>query len=123
MIMVQAVEAVSAHQTDRVMQALIAGLEIEFGHGAGEALAQRFIEAEESDFLWQARVTERWLGSYGSAEEDAVELDRIAVLSRLDHRWFVAVSIVDGDGNAHGLIGRRQFRSEQAARQAFATAH
>ncbi|MGC6400321.1 hypothetical protein ACNI3Q_07055 [Sphingomonas sp. FW199] len=121
--MVQTVEGVSAHHTDRVIQALIAGLEIEFGHGAGEALAQRFIEAEESDFLWQARVTERWLGSYGSAEEDAVELDRIAVLSRLDHRWFVVVSIVDGDGNAHGLIGRRQFRSERAARQAFATAH
>jgi hypothetical protein len=123
MTMVQTVELVSAHHTNPVMQALIAGLEIEFGRDAGEALAQRFIDAEESDFLWQARVTERWLGSYGSAEDDDFELDRVAVLSRLDHGWFVAVSIVDGDGNAHGLIGRRRFRSEFAARQAFATAH
>ena len=37
--------------SDRVLATLVAGLEIEFGHGAGEALAQRFLEAEESDFL------------------------------------------------------------------------
>lgn len=109
--------------SDRVMAALVAGLEIEFGHGAGEALAQRFLEAEESDFLWDARVSERWLGAYESTDEAVFELDRVAIVGRLDGRWFVAVSIVDGDGNAHGLMGRRHFRSERKAREAFAVAH
>jgi hypothetical protein len=109
--------------SDRVMATLVAGLEIEFGRGAGEALAQRFMEAEESDFLWDARVSEQWLGAYESIDEEEFELDRVAIIGRLDGRWFVAVSIVDGDGNAHGLMGRRSFRSECQAREAFAVTH
>ena len=107
--------------TDRVVATLVAGLEIEFGRGAGEALAARFLEAEESDFLWDARVSERWLRAYESNEEE--DFDRVAIVGRLDGRWFVAVSIVDGDGNAHGLMGRRNFRSERQARRAFAATH
>jgi hypothetical protein len=109
--------------SDRVLATLVAGLEIEFGRGAGEALAQRFLEAEESDFLWDARVSERWLGAYESIDEEDFELDRVAITGRLDGRWFVAVSIVDGDGNARGLMGRRSFRSERQAREAFAATH
>ena len=109
--------------SDRVVATLVAGLEIEFGHGAGEALAARFLEAEESDFLWDARVSERWLGAFESIDEEDFELDLVAIVGRLDGRWFVAVSIVDGDGKAHGLTGRRHFRSERAARQAFAVTH
>ena len=109
--------------SDRVMATLVAGLEIEFGHGAGEALAQRFLEAEESDFMWDARVSERWLGTYESNDDEDFELDRVAIMGRLDGRWFVAVSIVDGDGVPHGLMGRRTFRSAKAAREAFADAH
>src|SRR3546814_13834532 len=52
--------------SDRVMAALVSGLEIEFGRGAGEALAQRFLEAEEIDFHWDAREQERWIGTYES---------------------------------------------------------
>ena len=109
--------------SDRVMATLVAELEIEFGRGVGEALAQRFLEAEESDFLWDARVSERWLGAYESIDEEDFELDRVAIIGRLDGRWFVAVSIVDGDGNAHGLIGRLSFSSERQARAAFAATH
>ncbi|MDR7156148.1 hypothetical protein J2W40_002986 [Sphingobium xenophagum] len=109
--------------SDRVVATLVAGLEIEFGRGAGEALAQRFLEAEESDFLWDARVSERWLGAYQAQEEDDSELGRVAIIGRLDGRWFVAVSIVDGDGDAQGLMGRRSFRSERQAREAFAATH
>ena len=108
--------------SDRVMDRLVAGLEIEFGRGAGTALAARFLAAEESEFLWDARVSERWLGAYASDDEEDLELDRVAICGRLDGRWFVAVSIVDGDGNAHGLMGRRDFASEKVARQAFADA-
>lgn len=123
MTMFQPIGAASAKDTDRVMATLVAGLEIEFGRGAGEALAQRFLEAEESDFLWDARVSERWLGAYQAQDEEDFELDRVAIIGRLDGRWFVAVSIVDGDGNAQGLIGRRSFRSERRAREAFAATH
>jgi len=45
---------------DQVMAKLVAGLEIEFGRGAAGALAARFLEAEESDFVWDARVCEGW---------------------------------------------------------------
>jgi len=116
----QSIGAVSAKEPDRVLTALVAGLEIEFGRGAGEALAQRFLEGEESDFLWDARVSERWLGAYESVGEEDFELDRVAIIGRLDGRWFVAVSIVDGDGNAQGLIGRRSFGSGRQACEAFA---
>ena len=40
--------------SDRVMATLMAGLELEFGRGAGEALAHRFLEAEETDFRRRA---------------------------------------------------------------------
>src|SRR3546814_5577837 len=46
MTMTQPGSAVS----DRVMTALIAGLEIEFGRGAGEGLARRFLSAEDAEF-------------------------------------------------------------------------
>ena len=109
--------------SDRVMATLVAGLEIEFGQGAGEALAARFLEAEESDFLWDARVSERWRGAFENSDEEDFERDRVAIVGRLDGHWFVAVSIVDGDGNAQGLMGRRSFRTERQAREAFAATH
>jgi len=108
--------------SDRVMAALVSGLEIEFGHGVGEALAQRFLEAEESDFLWDARLQERWIGAYESADDDETELDRVRIFGRLDGSWFVAVMIVDGDGNPHGLMGKREFGRRHQALAAFADA-
>lgn len=109
--------------SDRVMATLMAGLEIEFGRGAGEALAQRFLDAEETDFLWDARIEERWIGSYESIDDDDLELDRIAICGRLDGRWFASVMLVDGDGMAHGTMGKRCFRSRRSAHEAMVDAH
>ena len=109
--------------SDRVMATLIAGLEIEFGRGAGEGLAQHFLAAEDADFRWDARQEERWLGAYEGADEDDFWLDRVVICGRLDARWFAATMIVDGDGNAHGMLGCRQYRSRKAAREAMAKAH
>jgi len=109
--------------SDRVMVTLMAGLELEFGRGAGEALAQRFLEAEESDFLWDARIEERWLESYESIEVDGLELDRIAICGRLDGRWFASVMLVDGDGMAQGTMGKRFCRSRRSAHEAMIDAH
>ena len=107
---------------DRVVSALISGLELEFGRGAGEALAHRFLEAEDMEFHWDARIEERWVGTYEGTREDDIELDRVRILGRLDGRWFVAVMIVDGDGNAHGMMGKRNFRSRGYAVRGFADA-
>jgi hypothetical protein len=109
--------------SDRVMATLIAGLEIEFGRGAGEGLAHHFLEAEEVDFHWDARESERWLGSYESIDDEDDALDRVAICGRLDGQWFVATMIVDGDGQAHGMLGCRTFGSGKSARAALATAH
>jgi hypothetical protein len=109
--------------SDRVLESLKAGLELEFGRGAGEALAHRFLEAEEADFRWDARVEERWIGAYNSPDDEEFELDRIAICGRLDGKWFCATMLVDGDGNAHGMMGCRQFRSLVRARDAMLHAH
>lgn len=107
--------------SDRVMAALVSGLEIEFGHDVGEALAHRFLEAEEIDFLWDARDEERWIGAYEGTDDEEIEFDRVRIFGRLDGRWFVAV-IVDGDGNPHGLMGKREFGRRKQALAAFSDA-
>src|SRR3546814_9812470 len=110
---------ISDWSSDVCSSDLVSGLEIEFGRGAGEALAQRFLEAEEIDFHWDAREQERWIGTYESAGDEDFELDRVAIVGRLDGQWFVAMMIVDGDGNAHGLMGKRIFRGQAQDQQAF----
>lgn len=122
MSMMQSIGAASAREPGRVMTALVSGLEIEFGRGGGEALAQRFLEAEECDFHWDARDQERWIGAYESSGDGELELDCVAIFGRLDGEWFVAVMIVDGNGNAHGMICKRTFGRENEAREAFAIA-
>jgi hypothetical protein len=104
------------------MAVLVSGLEIEFGRAVGEALAQRFLEAEEVDFHWDARVQERWIGAYESTDEEDFDLDRVRIVGCLDGTWFVAVMIVDGDGRAHGMIGKRRFARRYQAVAAFADA-
>ena len=117
MTMFQPVAAAS----DRVMATLVAGLELEFGRNAAEGLAQRFIAAEEWDFTWDARIEERWLGTYETTEGEEFELDRVAIIGRLEGRWFTAACIIDGEGRVHGMTGKRTFAKVNAARKAFAT--
>lgn len=119
----QSIGTASANVVDRVMAALVSGLELEFGRGAGTALAHRFLDAEEADFRWDARVEERWIGTYEGIEDEGLALDRIAICGRLDGNWFCAVMLVDGDGQAHGMMGCRQFRSLVRARDAMLHAH
>ena len=118
MIYVQPISA----EADRVISALAAGLDLEFGRGAGEALAHRFMAAEDVEFHWDARVQERWIGSYEGSDEGDLGLDRVRILGRLDGDWFVTVMIVDGDGDAHGMVGRRAFKRRGDAVRAFADA-
>ncbi len=115
------IQTIEAGSVDAVTM-LIAGLESEFGRGAGEALAEIFLAAEDTDFHWDARVSERFLSAYHSLDEEEFDLDRVAIVGRLDGIWFTAIIIVDGEGQPHGTIARSAFRSEKAAREAWAHA-
>lgn len=99
---------------------LIAGLESEFGKGVGAGLAERFMAAEEIDVHRDAKVLERFPGARRSLDDENVEMDRVAIMGRLDGLWFTAIVIVDGEGRAHAMIAQRRFRSERAARKAWA---
>ena len=100
-------------------EALIDALRAEFGG----IFAARILEAEALDFLWQARVSERYLGQQCGSEfefEDVdLELSRIAILSPLDGRWHVAMSLVDGEGAAVELLWKRTFHARSEAEIAF----
>jgi len=81
----------------------------------GGILAERIIEAEALDFLWQARVRERYLGQQIAWDPDdenaSPELSRIVILSVLDGRWYAALCLVDGEGVAIELLWKRVFGS------------
>ncbi|WP_232209428.1 hypothetical protein [Sphingomonas sp. SKA58] len=109
--------------SDRMLDTLVAGLELEFGRGVGEALVQGFLDAEDVDFHWDARALERWIGAYESADDEDFELDRIAICGQLNGEWFCATMLVDGDAQAHGMTGCRQYRSKMQARKAMFDAH
>jgi hypothetical protein len=108
--------------SERVVSALIAGLQLEFGDDAGAALAQRFLGAEELDFAWDARIEERWIGPFLGDDADDIELDRVRILGCLEGRWFVATMIVDGEGSPHGMLCKRSFEQRSQALAAFADA-
>jgi hypothetical protein len=103
-------------------EALVAALRAELGG----VLAERVIEAEAADFLWESRVRERYLGQhfdavgddYGSSED----VSRIAFLSFLDGRWHAGICLVDGKGEALELLWKRTFGSSEEAEIAFVEA-
>ncbi|PSJ42230.1 hypothetical protein [Allosphingosinicella deserti] len=99
--------------------ALVDALKAEFGG----IWADRILEAEAIDFLWEARVRERYLGQdealFFGDEEATEEMSRIVVLSCLDGCWNVGLCLVDGDGNAVELVWKRQFGSAADAEIAF----
>mgnify|MGYP001027091967 CR=1 FL=1 len=108
--------------SDRIVATLVAGLEMELGRGAGAALADHFLDAEESDFLWDARGEERWLGYYEGLGADDLELDSIAICGQLDGRWFMAIILVDGEGMPRATIAKRICHGRDAARKAMVDA-
>lgn len=108
------------HAANDVFPALLNDLEIEFGTSEVGAVAARFVDAERADFHWAARISERHLGHYESLDDDEDrEFERVAIIDRLNGRWYVATCIVDGDGAVQDLIGLRSFGSAVHAARAF----
>jgi hypothetical protein len=89
-------------------------------------LADRIVESEASDFYWEARVRERYLGQHFGHDDDAddagEELARVAILSVFAGRWHVGTCLVDGEGRAAGLLWKRSFAAFPEAEAAFARA-
>jgi hypothetical protein len=85
----------------------------------GAVLAERIIEAEAVDFLWEARVRERYLGQqigFDFDDEDpSQEFSRIAILSVLGGRWYAGMCLADGEGAAVELLWKRQFQDREEA--------
>ena len=86
-------------------------------------MAERILEAEAADFLWEARVKERYLGQHIDAgfglDDGEIELSRIAVLSFLGGDWHAGTCLVDGEGAAVDLLWKEKFDWLDAAEAAF----
>ena len=96
-------------------EAVVDALRAEFG----AILAERIIEAEAADFLWDARVKARYLGEHFCLEDGSEELSRVAILSVLACRRHVGLCLVDGEGRAVELLWKRSFDSQDEAEVAF----
>ena len=105
--------------SDRVLHSLATGGEIEARCTTGSAIDRYILAAEEADFHWDARLSERWLGAYWSADDDDIALDRVAIVGRIDGKWFVATSIIDGDGMPRAMTNRCAFDTKHEAERAF----
>ena len=100
-------------------EALVEGLQAEFG----AILADRILEAEAADYLWETRLKERYLGQHIDIgfcdDEDERELARVAILSFLGGRWHTAACLIDGEGMAVDLLWKQSFDSREAAEAGF----
>lgn len=97
-------------------EGLVDALRAEFG----AVLAARILEAEALDFLWEARVHERYLGQHFGVEYDGEsELSRVAIMSFLDGAWHVGVCVIDGEGDAVALLWRRDCACREEAKSSF----
>lgn len=100
--------------------ARIGALEAEFG----AILAGRIMEAEAVDFLWEARVKERYLGQHYDVcfppDDEDVELSRVAVLSFFCGEWHAGACLIDGEGRAVDLLWKQSFEARELAEAAFA---
>ena len=92
----------------------------------GGILAERILQAEAADFLWESRVLERYLGQHFDAlpDDESIpgDLSRVAVLSLLDGAWHAGICLVDGEGSAIDLLWNETFDSRDEALYAFAHA-
>ena len=100
-------------------EAVVDALQAEFG----AIMAARILEAEAMDFLWDARMKERYLGQHFCLEIDAEELSRVAIMGVLAGRWCAALCLVDGEGSAVELIWQRKFDRMEEALAAFDRAY
>lgn len=100
-------------------EALVDALRVELGG----ILAERILEAEAAEFLWESRIRERYLGQHldmiPDDESMSEDVSRVAALSFLDGRWHAGICLVDGEGEPIELVWKRTFDSRDEAEYAF----
>jgi len=100
-------------------EAIVDALRAEFG----AIMAERILEAEAAEFLWDARLKERYLGQHFDVglgiDEGEIEFARIAILGFLGGHWHVGSCLVDGDGRPVDLLWKRSYDSLDEAEAAF----
>lgn len=99
---------------------LVEALRAEFG----AVLAARILEAEALDFLWEARIAERYCGQHfgpeiGLGDEGESELSRVAIVSFLDGSWHAALCLADGEGAAVALLWQHLCQVREEAQAVF----
>lgn len=104
-------------------EAMIDALTAEFG----AHLASKIIEGEALDFLWEARISERYVGRYSGCEfpehDTRDDLSRIAVLSNYGCGWRVGMCVVDGEGGAIALLWQQCYSTLDEAQIGLGRAH
>lgn len=119
------ISAISGGSGDAYAQ-LVEGLQREFNCADIASLASRIFEAEKAEFLWDARVRERYLGQhptlYFDEDSDSGQLSRMAILSFVAGRWHAGICLVDGEGSAADLLWIRSFSLREDAEEMFVRA-
>lgn len=104
------------------VQGRLDALKAEFGN----IIADRILQSELVDFLWEARSKEHYLGQQECSGSDLFgateELSRIVVLTCLNRRWYVGLCLVDGEGSATDLLWARAYDNHRDAGMAFGQA-
>jgi len=89
----------------------------------GAVVAERILEAEAADFLWEARLRERYLGQHFDVicdeEDSSDDISRVAFLSLFDSAWYAGIGLVNGDGAPVDLLWKAAFESLVEAESAF----
>ena len=98
---------------------LVRSLTAEFGSDGIGAVIEKFIAAEEADFLWAGRFADRNLGEFESFDGDEDGCQRVAVMGYFRGEYYVAICIVDTERSVIGLLRSRQFASLESAESAF----
>jgi hypothetical protein len=99
--------------------ALVRDVTAEFGSDGIGAVVEKFITAEQADFLWEGRFAELNPGEFESFDGDEVGCLRVAVMGYFRGEYYVAICIVDPERNVSALIKSRQFESFESAESAF----
>jgi hypothetical protein len=98
---------------------LLVSLQMEFEGAADAHLAREIVAAEELDFLWEARIATRRIGTIELLDDSSVEAHIWQLIGCLDSRWFVAKVGADEDDRACDLLEVRRFDSAWDAYEAY----
>lgn len=106
---------------DRFPQ-LVRDLADEFGDEGINAVAERFVAAEQADFYWDGRIAEMKLAPFCEAFDDDDEpCERVAILGFFRSRYYVATCLVDDSWRLCAMLRVRHFDDSANAEAAFLT--